>query len=397
MVVLGHGGEVLVLRHTLGRRPLRGQTECWVERIDPHSLEPLASSPRLAGGLFWPGGLAVQAEGSVCVVHGRHCHRLSAGLELLASRELAQPRPYNSFVTLGDGTLAMKEIDRDLRWPAHLTLLDPETLEPRCAELALPEPAVARLSADRDTIYVVGATTVLRYRWGGVELAADEDWRFRYHGGSRHSYGWDPVISGGHVWFLDNGAHDYATTMRGSGRAPGPVRLIRVSIVDCADAEIVEVSGASRGTVTNPPLYDPERRIAIGYDSGNGVVQAFRLQDRLTPLWRAQLDHAAHMILFQETGELVLHDHRGPRLARTRWGRTVGQAASGLTRSPRVRRALAGRAADEVVVLDIETGRERARCPVPTMFQSVLFPAPGLGRDLYWCTFSTLARLEVAG
>jgi hypothetical protein len=29
------------------------------------------------------------------------------------------------------------------------------------------------------------------------------------------------------------------------------------------------------------------------------------------------------------------------------------------------------------------------------MFQSVLFPAPGWGRDLYWCTFSTLARLEV--
>jgi hypothetical protein len=30
------------------------------------------------------------------------------------------------------------------------------------------------------------------------------------------------------------------------------------------------------------------------------------------------------------------------------------------------------------------------------MFQSVLFPAPGWDRDLYWCTFSTLARLAVA-
>jgi hypothetical protein len=29
------------------------------------------------------------------------------------------------------------------------------------------------------------------------------------------------------------------------------------------------------------------------------------------------------------------------------------------------------------------------------MFQSVLFPAVGWERDLYWCTFSTLARLEV--
>jgi hypothetical protein len=56
---------------------------------------------------------------------------------------------------------------------------------------------------------------------------------------------------------------------------------------------------------------------------------------------------------------------------------------------------LAGRAADEVVIVDIETGQEKARCPVPTMFQSVLFPAPGFERDLYWVTFSTLARLEV--
>jgi hypothetical protein len=30
------------------------------------------------------------------------------------------------------------------------------------------------------------------------------------------------------------------------------------------------------------------------------------------------------------------------------------------------------------------------------MFQSVLFPAPGFARYLYWCTFSTIARLEVS-
>ncbi len=28
--------------------------------------------------------------------------------------------------------------------------------------------------------------------------------------------------------------------------------------------------------------------------------------------------------------------------------------------------------------------------------QSVVFPAPGFDRDLYWCTMSTLARLAVA-
>jgi hypothetical protein len=395
MIVLRQPGEVFVLRHTLGRRPLRDQTECWVERINPRTLEPVAHSPRLPGGPFWPGGLAAHADGSLHVVHGRHCHRLSDALEPLATRQLAQDRPYNSFVALEDGTLAMKEIDRDLRHPAHLSLLDPSTLEPRCQENVLEEPSIARLSADGNTLYVVGATTLWRYHWDGCRLERDEGWRFRYHGGPAHSYGWDPVISGGHVWFLDNGAHDYSSTMRGAGLAPGPIRLIRVSTSDCADAEAVEVSGLARGTATNPPGYDPERRIAVGYDSGNGIVRAFRFDGRLAPLWRAELDHAAHMILFPATGELVLHHHRGPRFARTNPGRRLGQAASGLARSPGVREALARRAADEVVVLDIETGQERTRRAVPTMFQSVLFPAPGFERDVYWVTFSTLARLEV--
>jgi hypothetical protein len=148
--------------------------------------------------------------------------------------------------------------------------------------------------------------------------------------------------------------------------------------------------------VTNPPLYDAERRIAIGYDSGNGVVQAFRFGATLEPLWRRELAHAAHMIHFPDTGEVVLHDFHGPAAARTRVARELAGRWSGPARSPRIRRALGRRSGDDVTVVDIETGVERARARVPSMFQSVLFPAAGFGRDLYWCTFSTLARLEVA-
>jgi hypothetical protein len=395
MVVLRDPGEVFVLRHTMGRRPLEDESVAWVERVDPLTLEPLLRSPTLPGGPFWPGGLAAHSDGSLHVVHGRHCHRLSAELEPLASRELPRSLPYNSFVVLGDGTLAMKEIDRDLRTPAHVALLDPVTLESVCEEVTLPEPVIARLSADGDLLYVIGATTAWRYRWAGGRLERDESWQFRYHGGGGHSYGWDPVVSAGQVWFMDNGAHDYGTTMRGAGVSAGPVRLIRVSASDCADTEVVEICGLGRGAVTDPPLYDPARRIAVGYDSANGVVQAFRYEDRLAPLWRAELDHAAHMVLFPVTGELVMHHFRCPRFARTAVARRLGRATSGLLQSPSVRGALARRSADEVVVLDIETGSERARCAVPSMFQSVLFPAPGFERDLYWVTFSTLARLSV--
>jgi hypothetical protein len=395
MVVLREPGEVFVLRHSLGRRPHRDPAVSWVERINPLTLETVARSAELPGGPFWPGGLLAHANGSLHVVFGRWCHRLSPGLEVLASRRLPRPRPYNSCVVLADGTLAMKDLDRSLRTSASLTLLDPDTLAPRCDEVVLREPSVGRLAADGNTVFVVGTRTVGRLSWDGARCSVDADWRLAYHGGRDHSYGWDPVISGGQLWFLDNGAHRYATTMRGAGVARGPVRLIRVSLVDCADHEYVAVCGSRRGTVTDPPVYDPERRIAVAYDSGNGIVQAFRFDGRVTPLWQHAFDHAAHMLLFRDTGEVVIHDFHGPAFARTRIAQALGDRSAAPARSSLIRHALARVAGDDVVVLDIETGTERARTRVPSMFQSVLFPAPGLHRDLYWCTFSTLARLEV--
>ncbi len=392
MVVLREPGEVYVLRHTLGRRPQRDPTEAWVERIDPRTLEPLGWSPRLAAGPFWPGGLLAHANGSLYVAYGRHCHRLSAGLELLASYELPRPRPYNSLVAMGDGTLAMKDIDRSLRHRSTLSLLDPETLTPRCPDVELPEAAVARLSADEDRLFVVGATTVHGYRWDGKALEPTMKMAYRSPGSS---YGWDPVIEGGQLWFMDNGEHRYSTTMLGAGVATGPVHLIRISLSDPEDAEHVEVCGARRGAVTDPPLYDPERRIALAYDSANAALVGFRFTDRLERLWERRLAHAAHMIRYPDTGEVVVHDWSGPRLARSRFARALGDRGGWIPHTPRLRAAADRWARDDVLVIDIETGAERARAPVPTMFQSVLFPAPGWERDLYWCTFSTLARLEV--
>jgi len=395
MVILREPGEVFTLRHTMGRRPLRDPATCWVERVDAHTLEPLCRSPQLQGGPFWPGGMAAHGNGSLHVVFGRHCHRLSPELDLLASFELPRERPYNSFVVLADGTLVTKDLDRSLSEPALLTLLEPGTLERRCADVPVPEASVARLSADGNDLYVVGVGSVWRFSWDGTRLQRDEGWRCGYHGGPQHSYGWDPVVAGGQVWFLDNGAHDYTTTMRGAGVAPGSVRLIRVSLRNHQDREVVEVCGLSKGTVTDPPLYDERRRIAIAYDSGNGIVQAFRFGERLEPLWQRPLSHAAHMVTFPDSGELVLQDFRGPRLAQTRPARALGRRWTAPARSARTRRALARNSGDDVVVVDIESGAELARARVPSMFQSVLFPAPGWQRDLYWCTFSTLARLEV--
>ena len=104
MVVLREPGEVYLLCHTGGNDAV-----AWVERIDPDTLAVIERSPDLPGGKTWPGGVAAHANGSLYVVFGRHVHRLSADLELLASRTLPRDRPYNSFVILPDGHLAMKD------------------------------------------------------------------------------------------------------------------------------------------------------------------------------------------------------------------------------------------------------------------------------------------------
>jgi hypothetical protein len=398
MLVLRDPGEVYLLRHSLGARPERDPFVAWVERIDPVTLEPLTRSPDLAAGPFWPGGLAAHANGSIYAVCGRHCHRLGPDCSPIGSFELPQPRPYNSFVILPGGAVVTKDLDKTLRHPSRLTVLDPETLQPVCEDVTAPESSIGRLSADGDLVYVVGESTIFRYRFDPDRgaLERDREWELRYRSLAGQSYGWDVALAGGHAWFMDNGEHDYLLTMLGAGVAAGPVHLVRVALADARDSELVEVSGTARGSVTNPPLFDPERRVAVAYDSANGVLAAWRFEDGgLEPLWRKRLATAGHLLRFPETGELVAYDYKAPRLIRGRAARAFGRRSGRLVLSSRARRLAARRLSEDVVVLDIETGEERARARVPSPFQSVLFPCPGWERAVYYCSFSTVARVAV--
>lgn len=396
MCVVREPGEVFLLRHSLGPRGAADPVENWVERIDPLTLEPLGSSPRLHAGPFWPGGLLAHANGSLYVTAGRWCHRLSSDLRVLGSRKLPRPRPYNSLVALACGALVMKDLDRSTATRTTLTVLDPETLEPLAPPEEAPEPSIARLSALGDTVYLVGDHTISRWTWDGLRLAPDQGWELRYRTRPDQSYGWDVALSGGHAWFMDNGDHDYVTTMLGAGTARGPVHLVRVSLADASDHELVEICGAAGGSITNPPLFDPERQVAVAYDSANGVLAAFRFHGgRLEPLWQRPYASAGHLLLFSDTGELVAYDFHAPPGARTRLARSVGVRGARLVLSPRFRRLASRLAHEDVLVLDVETGVERGRAAVPSPFQSVLFPCPGWNRDVYYCSFSTVARIAV--
>ena len=351
-----------LLRHTAG-----DDATAIVERIDPISLEPLATSEPLPAGPVWPGGIGVADDGSLHVVFGRYAHRLDPNLEVVARRELPRAKPYNSFVTLADGHLVTKDfagslpsrhVERADREPSELVVLEPGSLEiiDRCV---LPEPSIARLSADANTVYAVGDTSLLRVAWDGRRLAIDDGFHARYRNSDDQGYGWDCVLADGHAWFLDNGegSERYSGTLRGHGVATDPLHLVRVDL-GTGDVAMAEVCGRPGGLVANPPVVDVARGIAIAYDSGNGVVAGFDTAT-LEMRWQRDQDHGSHLVLFEESGEVVMGDH------------------------------------DDVVVLDVTSGEERARIATGSGLQSVLFPMPGFDRDVYVCTFFTVSRIAV--
>ncbi len=370
MVVLREPGEVFLLGHTTGTDAIS-----WVEQIDPVTLEVVTRSPDLPGGKTWPGGVAAHANGSLYVAFGRHVHRLTPDLEIVTSRVLPRDRPYNSFVILPDGAIALKDfagalpggIPNDAGAASELLVLEPESLE-ITARLQLPEASIARLSAAGDTIYVVGDECLFRVQWDGHALALDDAFRPRYRTLTGQTYGWDAVLTERAAWFLDNGAgsEGYAGTFVGRGVSAAPLHLVRVDLASGA-VGLTEICGFPNGIVANPPAIDESRAIAVGYDSANGVLAAFDFDtDGNTSVrWARAQNHACHPIVFADTGEVVTADHDGERMM------------------------------DQIVVLDIETGRERARVDTESPLQSVVFLAPGFERDLYYCAFPCVSRIRV--
>lgn len=367
MTVLGAPGEVYLLTHSVLRAKLGLPTTSQVEQIDPLTLTTVRRSPRLPGGPMWPGGMAIHRNGDIYVVYGRYLHRLDRACVLQASLRLPINQPYNSFVILDNGLLITKNLSD--KTPARLSVVDAQSMAPACADTDCPEPSMARLSSIGNTVYVVGVRSIFRYHWSEVakRLLFDQDWRFDYIGSSGQSYGWDVVLDGQHAWFMDNGKHRYLRKMIGAGVSRTANRLLRVSMTDANDHASLDVCGLAGGSITNPPLVDLQRHIVIGYDSANRHLQAWRfgLESRaLLPLWhKSAFGCASHMILYTDTGELVVNDYR--------------------------------RNGEEVVVLNIETGLELARVRSGGLTQGVVFPSTGWNRDFYWSSMGRLARIYI--
>jgi hypothetical protein len=248
-------------------------------------------------------------------------------------------------------------------------------------------------------VIAVGTTRLFRLIFDRTSgrLEIDPGWAPRYGPSPGHSYGWDPVITDEHVFWMDNGRNRVDHTMLGSGVQEDPVRLWWARLDD-GSVSSVEISGLPRGTQSNPPAWDPARRVVVAYDSGNSVIRAWRLDgDELAPLWRRDdIAHAGHLILYPDTRELVVGDWRGSPALRGRAVRPLVRALGSFVPRSRLatRVALAG-GGDELVVLDLDSGSDKARVAVPSPIQGFLFPAPGFGRDLYYQSLTTIARVVV--
>jgi hypothetical protein len=369
MPIVGPNDELFLQRVMPGL-----DSVAWVEKIDPLTLETIIQSEQLAGGPMWPGGMAAHANGSLYVVFGNHAHRLATDLTVIASVELPRVRPYNSFVILPSGHIATKDFSGPLPGQPNgtpmdnteLLILDPEDLR-IVTRLELNEPSIARLSADGNNIYVVGDHSLIRVIWNGESLSVDETFNARYRTLEGQTFGWDTVITDDDAWFLDNGEGTqlFTGSFRGVGISTAPLHLVRVN-KQTGHVTLTEICGLPNGIVANPPVVDMKRQIVVGFDSGNGVISGFDFdEDSVTLRWSHEQNHACHMLLIPEIGQIITADYR-PELG-----------------------------CEQVVVLDITTGTEVARVSTTSPIQSAVFPAIGPRGDIYWCSMTTITRISV--
>ena len=185
------------------------------------------------------------------------------------------------------------------------------------------------------------------------------------------TYGWDCVIAAGAAWFLDDGdgSEGYVGTLRGRG-IPRALRSIwSASPRRPPRSRMTEICDAGRRAGRQPAGHRRAAEIAVGYDSGNGVLAAFDIADD------GSLHVGGHDIsameaiwcFYPDTGELVTGDH----------DRSVGPSSASSSMSCPER-----------------------NWPGPTPgspVQSVLFPSPGLERDFYLCSFTTVSRVCTVG
>ena len=232
---------------------------------------------------------------------------------------------------------------------------------------------------------MVGSTEVTRCRWTGSDLTIDPDWRPSYRAADRGGPAGSPTLVDGRLWISDNRTVPgvLATLDRsadGIGPAdqrapwPEPVRMVGLAVDRADDTTTIEPTQLPGGWAIGSPLV--AGGVAVGTDPGNSGLAAFDIapdpdgRPRQEMLWFQPFRTAATPLLFTETDELVVSDFRFLE---------------------------DGTTSDDLVVLDLATGRMKARVETGATGFGGGSLVPGWERDIYYCGVATVTRVEALG
>ena len=362
----------------------------WVQRIDPATLQPLATSPELpCGEHVWCGAILAHADGSILSVNGSHLHRLDPNdLSVLAERRLPVDRSHNGLLALSDGSLVTKDLRLEGQGGTTISRLAPGTLEVVGEPLVLTEGSMGRIAADlrsdgTEHVYVPGTEHLWRLVLDDDHLTIDDSWRPRYRTAEgRHGLAWDVCLSGGACWVMDcgdvesvraihrtepNGRWDTPPDLswRRPAPWPGPQRLLRIDLDDASDIRSVAPFGTRGGGIIAPPVHVPDvdgsSGVAVAWDSINGGLAGVE-DASLEPLWHLDVRPSMQPVVFPESGELVVNDF-------TQDG------------------------TDDLVVVDVATGTLLDRVDTGSRIANGMFLTAGGHRDVFYCTTLALARV----
>jgi hypothetical protein len=302
----------------------------------------------------------------------------------VASKKLPQNSAYNSFLIMKDGNLVMKNIEHAWDAKSKFVILEPEFLNQVADEVAIDENSMGRIAMDIDTqgtqwVYVPGRDTFFRYKYEKASLTLDQSWmpKYRTLNYEEQSFSWDSCISDGGCWFLDNGDNRANVTIfstrpfgqdlpaRGSvfqGLSSSPQKLFRVDIKNDKKLEVVQPFDKQRGSIFSPPAFDPIHKVAIAFDTGNGLLAGLNYSKDLgfKKLWEKPTRISMQMVMYSDTREIAVNDFR------------TGY--------------------DNIVVFDTITGEEKGRVPTESTTANGMFLSPGWERDVFYCSIGAIAR-----
>ena len=358
----------------------------WLQKLDPETLAPLASSPELpAGGHVWFGAIAAHANGDIYEVNGCYMHRLDPDCQVATERRLPVDQAHNGMLILSDGSIVTKDLRLAGQGPSTITRLAADGLEVIGEPLRLPEGSMGRiasdLTADGEFIYIPGIEHVWRIHVDGDRMAVDEKWRPQYRGEpGPQGLSWDGCISSDALWLMDNGDIDSLRAIYGvhpngrfdgpehrlSWRRPapwdGPQRLLKVSL-NSGDIQSIAPFGTPGGGIIAPPVYVPEHKMCIAWDSINGGVAGISDADGdLKVSWTVDARPSMQPVVFPETGEFVINDFKPDD--------------------------------DQLIVIDIQTGEVIYRVSTGSHIANGMFLTPGGDRDIYYCSTYAVARVQ---